>query len=208
MALTIYEAIITYLNLQPPSNIICTSTSATGFIFSFILPAYADYCEYTTDEGSTYLTCQSGVKITKQSNGQDFVPNDTYYFRFRSVENDCDDRWAWSDAYEVMAVADTEPGIKALLISPQDNGAYFRGYVTDDGGSVLGCEVWAVIDSEETEHLTGKHTGYYVKIFNQLSEGRHTYQFAIKNLWGTTYTEEKSFVFSKGNVRQEVWLGV
>lgn len=204
----IYTAYIFYISLGIPKNIICTYTGISGFIFSFQLPAYADGCEYTTDEGSTYLTCQSGVKITKQSNGNNFVPGDTYYFRFRSVENDCEDRWSWSDAYEVMAVADTEPGIKALLITPQDNGAYFRGYITDDGGSVLGCEVWAIIDSEETTHQTGKHTGNYIKIFKSLSEGRHTYQLAIKNLYGTVYTDEVSFIFEKGFVKTEVLIGV
>ncbi|MGC9100851.1 MAG: hypothetical protein ACP5HC_06305 [Caldisericum sp.] len=206
--MTFYSAYIIYITLPPPSNIVCTTTSSDGFIFTFTLPAYADACEYTTDGGITYQTCQSGVKITKQSNGQAFVSGNTYYFRFRSVENGCDDRWNWSDVYEVTAVSDTRPEIKALLISPQDNGVYFRGYVADDGGSVYGCEVWAVVDSQETIHQTKKHTGDYVKIFKPLSEGRHTYKLAIKNLWGTAYTDEISFVFEKGFVKMEVLHGV
>lgn len=206
--MTIYNAYIIYISLNFPSNIICTSTTAHGFIFSFILPAYADYCEYTTDGGATYLSCQSGVQITKQSNGTDFVLGDTYDFRFRSVESSCSERWLWSSIYEVIAVADTEPGIKTLLITPQDNGAYFRGYISDDGGSVLGCEVWAVIDSVATTHQTGKHTGTYIKLFKSLSEGKHTYQLAIKNLYGTVYTTELNFIFEKGFVKTEVLIGI
>lgn len=206
--MAIYSAYIRYITLAPPYNIICTSTSATGFIFSFQLPNYADGCEYTTDNGNTYLSCQSGVKITVQSNGQSFIPGNTYDFRFRSVENSTDERWNWSDVYEVMAVADVQPTIVSLLLIPQDNGAYFRAYISDDGGSVLGCEVWAVIDGAETSHVTQKHTGYIYKVFQQLSEGRHTYKFAIKNLWGTVYTNETFFIFEKGFVRMETYLNV
>jgi len=98
--MTIYTAQIYYIQLAPPYDIVCTYKGSDGFTFTFQLPTHGYGCEYTTDEGLTWASCQSGVKITTQSNGNSFVSGNTYYFRFRTVEENCDERWLPSDVYE------------------------------------------------------------------------------------------------------------
>jgi len=201
-----YSTQIVYISLPPPQNIVCAFTSGTGFIFTFQLSSYATSCEYTTDGGLTFLPCQSGVKISKESNETDITPDNFYNFQFRQVEGST--KWFWSDVYQVFSVADTAPSIKAGFLRPQERGVVFRGFIIDDGGTTVGCEVWIIIDGISTPHLIGLFKNTWIEIFQQLTEGRHTYQLAVKNLWGTVYTDEISFLFEKGFVKMEAYLNV
>ena len=201
-----YSTQIVYISLPPPQNIVCAFMSGTGFIFTFQLSSYATGCEYTTDGGLTFLPCQSGVLITKKSDGTNITAGNSYNFQFRQVEGST--KWFWSDVYQVFSVADTAPSIKAGFLRPQERGVVFRGFITDDGGTTVGCEVWVVVDDIETPHRTGLFKNTWVEIFRQLSEGRHKYKFAIKNLWGTVYTNETFFIFERGFVKMETYLNV
>lgn len=202
--MSIYVAKKIIIGVFPPTNITCTSHTTTSFIFTFTAAKFASACEYTTDGGITHKPIQSGIAITSQSNGDPFVPGDWYNFRFRSYDEEYNDYSSLSSIYSFQAVSDTTPAIAALLSAPQEKGAIFKGYVIDDGNSVNGCEVWLILDGEASSQKTSAHTGDIMKFFSILVPGRHIYQFAIQNLAGTVYSEERGFIFERGFLQMEV----